>query len=125
MNPWRTPPARARDRGSAPDPRFSFANERTFLAWNRTALAVIGGGLAADQLLQAGPEGGGHTVGVALIVLGAVIVVGGYLRWRSAERAMRLRVPLPQSRVAPALFGLGVTAFAVLSLVLVATGAMR
>jgi uncharacterized membrane protein YidH (DUF202 family) len=26
------------DEGDEPDPRFSFANERTFLAWNRTAL---------------------------------------------------------------------------------------
>src|ERR1700745_3215151 len=36
--------------GSDPDPRFTFANERTFLAWNRTALALIGGGLAVGQL---------------------------------------------------------------------------
>ena len=38
--------------GRDPDPRFTLANERTFLAWNRTALALIGGGLAAGQLLD-------------------------------------------------------------------------
>ncbi len=27
------------DEGTEPDPRFTFANERTFLAWSRTALA--------------------------------------------------------------------------------------
>ena len=45
-----------RDVGEDPDPRFTFANERTFLAWNRTALALIGGGLAAGQLLSSTPR---------------------------------------------------------------------
>jgi hypothetical protein len=38
-----------------PDPRLTFANERTFLAWNRTALALVAGGLAAAQYLTVGP----------------------------------------------------------------------
>ena len=41
-----------RDVGEDPDPRFTLANERTFLAWIRTAMALIGGGLAAGQLLD-------------------------------------------------------------------------
>ena len=49
-------PARRRDRlaaiGSDPDPRFTFANERTFLAWNRTALAFVAAGLAAAEFLD-------------------------------------------------------------------------
>src|SRR3954462_10286719 len=36
------------DEGAAPDPRFTFANERTFLAWIRTSLALIAGGLGVD-----------------------------------------------------------------------------
>ena len=35
-----------REEGTEPDPRFTFANERTYLAWNRTGLALVGGGLA-------------------------------------------------------------------------------
>lgn len=37
--------------GTEPDYRFTLANERTFLAWIRTALALIAGGVAVAQLL--------------------------------------------------------------------------
>src|SRR3954454_19287035 len=59
---------------SEPDPRFTLANERTFLAWIRTALALIGGGLAASQLL------GGHSRAEELIVSLVPIALGGWLR---------------------------------------------
>ena len=36
--------------GTEPDPRFTLANERTFLAWIRTALALIAGGVALEAL---------------------------------------------------------------------------
>ena len=55
-----------------PDARFTYANERTFLAWNRTALALIATGVAATQLL---PEfhvnGGRRILGLPMIALGA------------------------------------------------------
>ena len=44
------------DGGTEPDARFTFANERTFLAWSRTALALIAGGLAVSQLLKVGSD---------------------------------------------------------------------
>ena len=44
-------PERIREEGDTPDYRFSLANERTFLAWLRTAMALIGGGFAVDQFL--------------------------------------------------------------------------
>lgn len=111
--------------GRPVDPRFSLANERTFLAWNRTALALIGGGLAAAQLLRFGVGGARLLVGVPLIALGASVAIAGVSRWRASEVAMRLRSPLPRSRLAPALLGLGTSVIAVLSIVLLTASALR
>jgi inner membrane protein YidH len=111
--------------GAPTDPRFSFANERTFLAWNRTALALIGGGLAAAQLLHFGLGGGRLVVGLPLIVLGGVMGLAGVSRWRSSERAMRLRAPLPRSRLAPALLGAGTGLIALVSLVVLTIDQLR
>lgn len=83
--------------GSDPDPRFTFANERTFLAWNRTALALIAAGLAAAQFLKFNLHGLRLIIAVPLIVLGAALGVASYLHWEDSERAMRLRQPLRYS----------------------------
>jgi putative membrane protein len=87
--------ASLRDVGEDPDPRFTFANERTFLAWNRTALALIGGGLAAGQLLEFDSELVRLLVALPPIGLGGLLAVTSYRRWEANERAMRLREPLP------------------------------
>ena len=83
--------------GSDPDPRFTFANERTFLAWNRTALALVAAGLAAAQFLKFNLHGLRLIIAVPLIVLGAALALASYLRWEDSERAMRLRQPLRYS----------------------------
>jgi len=83
--------------GSEPDPRFTFANERTFLAWNRTALALIAAGLAAAQFLHFNLHGLRLLIAVPLIVLGAALALASYLHWEDSERAMRLREPLRYS----------------------------
>jgi putative membrane protein len=116
---------RPRSVGSPIDPRFSFANERTFLAWNRTALALIGGGLAASELLRFGGSAGRLAIGLPLIALGAAIGTAGVVRWRASELAMRSRAPLPRSRVAPALLGAGTAVIALLSLVLLTIDQLR
>jgi putative membrane protein len=87
--------AKLRDVGEDPDPRFTFANERTYLAWNRTALALIGGGLAAGQLLHFDSELVRLIVALPPILLGGVLAWLSYGRWEANERAMRLREPLP------------------------------
>jgi putative membrane protein len=87
--------ASLRDVGEDPDPRFTFANERTFLAWNRTALALIGGGLAAGQLLEFDSELVRLLVALPPIALGGLLAITSYRRWEANERAMRLREPLP------------------------------
>jgi putative membrane protein len=81
--------------GRDPDPRFTLANERTFLAWNRTALALIGGGLAAGQLLDFDSRTAQLVVALPPIALGLMLALLSYRRWEANERAMRLDEPLP------------------------------
>ena len=86
--------------GVDPDERFSFANERTFLAWNRTALALVTAGLAITQLLPSfGVTGSRRIIGLPLIALGAVLAWLSYREWVANERALRLKEPLPPSRL--------------------------
>jgi putative membrane protein len=91
--------------GEEPDPRFTMANERTFLAWNRTALALIGGGLAAAQLLPFDPTWLRLVVALPIIVLGTALGVLSYRRWDASERALRLGRPLGYSRMVRLLAG--------------------
>jgi putative membrane protein len=87
--------------GSEPDPRFTYANERTFLAWSRTSLALVVTGVAATQLLpKLDIEFGRRLIGIPLMVLGALLEVAAYRHWYANERAMRLREPLPPTRLA-------------------------
>jgi putative membrane protein len=76
---------------------LTFANERTFLAWNRTALALIAAGLAAAQFLHFNLHGLRLIISVPLIVLGAALALASYLHWEDSERAMRLRQSLRYS----------------------------
>ena len=85
-----------------PDYRFTYANERTFLAWIRTSVALIGVGVAAVQFLPPlDVPGGRRAVGTAFIVLGAVISVVARQQWAANDRAMRAEAPLPPSRLVP------------------------
>jgi putative membrane protein len=78
------------------DPRVSFANERTMLAWVRTAIALMAGGAALAELSRAGDEGAGALVpAVVLVVVGAVLAVGSIVLWRGRERAISGHRPAP------------------------------
>ena len=87
--------------GAEPDARFTFANERTFLAWIRTALALVAAGLAIVQLLPPfhGIRWGRHAIGIPLILLGAVVAVVSYLEWDANQRALRRGDPPRHSRL--------------------------
>lgn len=93
--------------GTRPDHRFSLANERTFLAWIRTSLALMAGGVALDAVELDSPRGLQSALAVVLVVLGLLGAAVSWLRWAATERAMRLRRTLP-----------GTAAFAWLSVVL-------
>jgi putative membrane protein len=92
-----THPSRLDDVGEAPDPRFSLANERTYLAWNRTALAMVVGGAALTQLPTESDARAvlRDTVAVVILVVGSMLAWTSHRRWYEAERAMRLHEPLP------------------------------
>jgi putative membrane protein len=109
--------------GEDPDPRFTFANERTFLAWTRTGLALIAGGLAAAQALHFGVSNIDLLVAIPAIVLGGVIGVVSFLRWERNERAMRLGEPVGYSQLAR-IVALGISAIAAISLILVVVHAI-
>jgi putative membrane protein len=114
------------DDGTEPDPRFTFANERTFLAWSRTALALVVAGLGVVQLLPPFPgvPWGRHVLGVPLIVFGAVVAVVAYGEWVKSQRALRLGQPLPRS-VMPRLLAVVITVIAVIAAVVVLVSALR
>jgi putative membrane protein len=99
--------ARVLGGGVEPDPRFTLANERTFLAWIRTSLAFLAGGIAVEAF-TAGlfPEPMRTFLAVVLLLLGVLISVGAAVRWARVERSMRRKQPLPLPLIVP-LLGLG------------------
>ncbi|MFV2010534.1 MULTISPECIES: YidH family protein [unclassified Micromonospora] len=119
-------PQELRRIGTAPDYRFSLANERTFLAWIRTALALVAGGLAIAQFL---PELSvvhlREGLAVTLLLLGGAVALRAVDHWARTERAMRLGTDLPASRF-PAFLaicvGVGATALTIVVLVEAASG---
>jgi putative membrane protein len=104
--------------GEPPDPRFTLANERTYLAWNRTALALVGGGLAAAQLLHFETEAIRLCIALPPIALGGALAAVSYRRWEANERAMRLGKPLPAGPPRLLAYGLAVMAVAIAVLVI-------
>jgi len=111
--------------GTEPDPRFTFANERTFLAWSRTALALVVAGLGIVQLLPPFPRvpAGRHLLGIPLIVLGAVLAVAAYVEWGRSQRALRRGEPLPRS-ILPWILAATVTVIAVIAAAVVLVSAL-
>jgi putative membrane protein len=101
-----------------PDVRFTYANERTFLAWNRTALALIATGVAATQLLpNLHVDGGRRILGLPLIALGALVALTSFHHWKSNQRSMRRGEPLQRSPM-PLVLSVGIGVVAVIAIVL-------
>ncbi|KQQ92320.1 hypothetical protein ASF62_17190 [Leifsonia sp. Leaf325] len=83
--------------GDEPDVRFSFANERTFLAWIRTSLGLLAAAVAlaafevpADPVLRL-------VVTWVLTIAAILLPFVSLLRWAASERAIRQSKPLPGS----------------------------
>ena len=105
------------DVGEEPDYRFSFANERTFLAWIRTSLALQAAGVAFDALDLSIPSRAQTVLAVLFVSLGVTTAAAAWWRWSRSEHAMRLAGPLPSFRIGGALAACVVIAAVVLLLV--------
>ena len=104
--------------GEEPDARFTLANERTFLAWIRTALALMAGGIGIDMFRIGDlPEARQTLLTCMLLVAGTLLALGAGLRWWRVETALRHGRPLPVSPMLP-LVGILVATGAVLVTVL-------
>jgi putative membrane protein len=118
-------PEKTESVGQTPDYRFSLANERTFLAWVRTGLALIAGGLACAQFLPPLPiEHLREGIAIALLVLGGVVALRAVDHWARTERAMRMGTDLPASRF-PAVLAIVVALGALLLVIAVLMQAAR
>lgn len=116
-DPTRRFPRRLYTIGREPDPRYSLANERTFLSWIGAALALLAAGVAVEVLARDMVPGLRLAAALLLIVAGIAAPVQGWFGWLASERAMRLAQPLP----APVLAG-PVAAAVIVAGVLVAIG---
>jgi putative membrane protein len=105
--------------GTDPDPRFSLANERTFLAWVRTALGLIALGVAVATFVSTQEtKGVSLLLAAVLLLLGGILAAGSWWRWLSVERAMRDGHGIPPSTLAPFL-AVGIGVISVLAIVAV------
>ncbi|RLV57426.1 DUF202 domain-containing protein [Aeromicrobium phragmitis] len=105
--------------GEEPDPRFTLANERTFLAWIRTSLAFIAAGVAleafGDELFHAGLR---RAVSLIVVAIGLFIALSAAGRWRRVENSLRHHAPLPPPALLPLLaLGTALAAGVVIALV--------
>lgn len=107
--------------GDEPDPRFSLANERTFLAWSRTALALLVAGVALQALPLGLPGPARRTLAVIFVVMSVTAAAAGWLRWAQVERAIRRAQPLPGFPIG-ALLAFGTSAAGLVLLALLALG---
>ncbi|MDP3966677.1 MAG: DUF202 domain-containing protein [Nocardioides sp.] len=83
--------------GADPDYRFNLANERTFLAWIRTAFSLLAGGVAILAIVDdVGHSAVRLVTGAALLVLATLLPPLACQRWAATELALRTRTSLPE-----------------------------
>jgi putative membrane protein len=89
----------AKDRGDPGLARDHLANERTFLAWTRTAAGVMVLGLAVAKLVE---NGGTRPVAAGIILVVTGVAGMGYagVRYRAVAAAIDGRRPSPAGRTA-------------------------
>lgn len=101
------------DAGEEPDPLYTLANERTYLAWLRLAVTLLAAAVAVDRLFLERPRYGSEVIALGLVAVAVGACTLGVRRWWVTERALRLRRPLP---------GFGAPLLGILAVLLVAAG---
>jgi len=86
--------------GEEPDPRFSLANERTFLSWMRTSLAFIAAGLALEALDVPVWPAARYVVTTVFLLIAVIIPIYAWSTWKHNERALRRAQQMPGPRLA-------------------------
>ncbi|MET7767586.1 DUF202 domain-containing protein [Nocardia sp. NPDC005366] len=101
------------------DYRFTLANERTFLAWMRTSLGLLAGGVAVHTLVEPFQRSGiRRAIAMSCLALAVIVAIGAYAHWRRVRAAMRRGLPLPATLLVPILSA-GITIVSVLACVAV------
>ncbi|MGI8678311.1 MAG: YidH family protein [Jatrophihabitans sp.] len=100
------PDAVDQDMSEEPDYRFSLANERTFLSWVRTALAMLAAGVGVVRFAPGGELAWLRTtLAVLIAVLGLSVAAGAYTQWRAVDRSIRKGAGIPHSPLLPVIGG--------------------
>ncbi|MFN3002384.1 YidH family protein [Mycolicibacterium wolinskyi] len=86
-------------RGEEPDPRFTLANERTFLAWIRTGLALVAAGVALEAIALPLNVHLKQAASITLLIMGISLPLSSWWHWGRTERALRRDEPLPPSSI--------------------------
>lgn len=87
-------PKRLYSRGAEPDPRFSLANERTFLSWIRTSLALMAAGVALEALDVPIDEAFRLFAAIVFVVLATLAATQAWVGWFLTEKSIRNGEPL-------------------------------
>lgn len=88
-------PSRVFSVGHDPEARDSLANERTFLAWVRTSLALVAGAVAVASPALEFPLAARLLLSVGLVLVAAVALGVGWHRWTRTEIALRTGAAFP------------------------------
>lgn len=108
--------------GDEPDPRFSFANQRTLLAWIRTSLALVLAAAVVDAVPVEVSSALRISAVLLLSMLGIAAAAQGWRSWVASERALRGGEPLPSNGGLGLLLVLGVVLAAALVIVVALAG---
>lgn len=101
--------ARAYSSGMAappePDPRFLLANERTYLAWVRTSLALLAAAAAVTAVDLPMSLTVQRLMATVLAVIGMASALEGWRSWRRRDAALYANEPIAPARATTLITG--------------------